>query len=287
MSSIPQLAEWWVLNPWVGIVSLIIAVLSAILMIILHIKGKKVKLPCYTFRSNNLVKDLFSRIGPLEMRYSGQQIENLTVTKIAFWNAGRDTIDKRDIVSADPPTVHVKEGYKILEPIKLYAINPSNQFSTITSEDRSYFTLQFDYVDKGEGVVIQFFHTGLSSEDVEISGRIKGAGELIYKFAPNLERHSILLPSSLLSSRHPSLSVKKRRYNILLAMFIIPVVSVVLFVLLLWTVANVVITEEPFLSATFMPAIVIYLIVYWGLGFYLLKRRIPKGFDAFEEEFEF
>ena len=276
------MVEWLGTNPWLGIVSLIIAVLGVALAIIFYIKGKKVKLPCYTFRSNNLVKDLVSRIDPLEMRYSGKQIENLTVTKIAFLNAGRDTIDKRDIVSADPLTVHVKGGYKILEPIKLYEINPSNQFSTITSEDRSYFTLQFDYVDKEEGVVIQFFHTGLSNEDVEISGRIKGAGELIYKFTPNLERPFILLSSSLLSSHHPSLPVKKRHYNIVLMMFIasvVPVVSVL--------VDNVVRTEGPFLSMEFMLAIVIFLIVYWGVGFYLLKRRIPKGFDAFEEEFEF
>lgn len=284
MSSISQLTEWLGTNPWLGIVSLIIAVLSVILMIIFYIKSKKVKLPCYTFRSNNLVKDLFSRISPLEMRYSGQQIENLTVTKIAFWNAGRDTIDKRDIVSADPLTVHVKEGYKILEPIKLYEINPSNQFSTITSEDRSYFTLQFDYVDKGEGVVIQFFHTGLSSKDVEISGRIKGAGELIYKFAPNLERYPILRSFSLLSSYHPSVSVKKRCYNLAMVLFIIPVASIVL---ALWIVDNVVITEGPFSQMAFMLASFIYLIAYWGLGFYLLKRRMPKGFDTFEEEFEF
>lgn len=49
-----------------------------------------------------------------EMRYSGPQIENLTVTKIAFWNAGRDTIDNQDVASAGP-FVHVKEGYKILD----------------------------------------------------------------------------------------------------------------------------------------------------------------------------
>lgn len=278
MSSFSQLAEWWGLNPWVGIVSLVIAVLSAILMIIFYIKEKKVKSPCYTVQSNNLVRDLVSRIDPLEMRYSGQQIENLTVTKLAFWNAGRDTIDNQDVASADPLTVHVKEGYKILDTKILHEKNPTNQFSTTTSDDRSYFTLQFDYVDKGEGVVIQFFHTGLSNEDIEIGGRIKGAGELIYKFAPNLERHPILLPPSLFSYR------KKRRSNIVLMMFILPAVSIGL---LLWTIDTIVITEDIFVPMEFMLGSAICLIAYWGLGFYLLKRRTPKGFDAFEEEFEF
>ena len=268
MSSFLQLVEWLGTNPWLGITSLIIAVLGVALAIIFYIKGKKVKLPCYTFRSNNIVKDLFSRIGPLEMRYSGQQIENLTVTKIAFWNAGRDTINNQDVASADPLTVHVKEGYKILDTKILHEKNPTNQFSTTTSEDRSYFTLQFDYVDKGEGVVILFFHTGLSSEDIEIGGRIKGAGELIYKFAPNLERHPILLPPSLFSSR------KKRRYNIVLMLFILPVVSVVL---LLWTIDTIFRTEGIFLPMEFMLGSAICLIAYWGFGILFTKKTNTQG----------
>jgi hypothetical protein len=136
MSSISQLAEWFGMNPWLSLLSFILAVLGVALAIIFYFKGRKVKLPCYAVRSTNIVRNLVSKIESLEMLYSGEPIENLTVTKFAFWNAGRDTIDRRDIASADPLTFHVKRGYKILDAKILSEKKKSNKFSITTSPDR-------------------------------------------------------------------------------------------------------------------------------------------------------
>jgi hypothetical protein len=31
--------------------------------------------------------------------------------------------------------------------------------------------------------------------------------------------------------------------------------------------------------------VVLATITYWGMGFYIIRRKIPKGFDVFEEDF--
>ncbi|MFA4955650.1 MAG: hypothetical protein WC556_01590 [Candidatus Methanoperedens sp.] len=190
-------------SPWFGFVGFLLAIISIAATIVIYQKSKRVKIPCYSIRSTSLVRDLVSKIEPLKIFYSSEPIENLTVTKMMFWNAGQDTINKQDIASAEPITVQVKEGYKILNPPKIIQMkNPANQFS-ITS-NQSFITLNFDYVDKDEGVIIEFFHTGKSSEDVQVRGKIKGVGELKYKDVPKTNEYLLsffgLITAGLLSA---------------------------------------------------------------------------------------
>lgn len=269
MNSFLQLADWLGTNPWLSIASFIIAVISVVLAIIFYSKSKKVKSPCYAIRSINIVRDLVSKIESLEMLFAGQPIENLTVTKIAFWNAGNDTINSYDIPIAEPLTVHIKKGYQILDAKILYSKNPANQFSISTSDDHSFVNLQFDYIDKEEGGVIQLIHTGTTDEDIEISGTIKGAGKLIKKYVPRSDK---IYPSS--QNKQPSAKSRKLgRYFL----------SILLFGLPLTIIANIFKGEINEIGELLFSSLII--LVYWGFGYHIIKRRIPKGFDVFEEEF--
>ncbi len=249
------------MNPWLSIASLIIAVFGVGLAIIFYIKGKRVKLPFYADRSVNIVKDLVSRFESLEMLYSGQPIENLTVTKTAFWNGGRDTIKGGDVASADPLSVHVKKGCKILDAKILYTKNPANQFSITTSDDQSYITLQFDYVDKGEGVVIQLIHTCTSSEDIKIRGTIKGAGKPVHRYVPTS-------------------STKRFRYIIAILYFSIPPILMAYLFLAKFFAKP----ENPLTLIVNVVVLASIFIGYSWLGFNTLKKRVPKGFDVFQEK---
>ena len=260
VSSYSQLTEWLETNPWWGFVGFIMAILGFASAIIIYIKVKNVKSPCYAVQSRNIVRDLVSKIDSLEMLYSGKPIENLTVTKIAFWNAGRDTINSQDIASTDPLTVHVKKGCKILDTKVLYTKKLVNLFSITTADDQSNITLNFEYLDKDEGAVIQILHTGKSSEDIEIRGTIKGAGKLAQKHVPRLRGDIPLFPS---------LPNKMRRLIFALIYFLFPIPVFVLMYL--------------YGGIDGMVAGIIILIFYWGMGLHIIKRRLPKGFDVFEE----
>lgn len=167
-------------NPWLTVLSLIVAIIGIILTIIFYFKSKKVKSPCYAIRSNNIIKDFVSKFEALEMRYAGQVIKNLTVSKIAFWNTGGETIDKDDIIRADPIVISIKNDFKILD-FKIIAMdNKTNNFQLARNEDQSNVNINFDYIDKNDGIVIQLIHTGYSNNDIDIHGRLKGAGEIIF-----------------------------------------------------------------------------------------------------------
>ena len=164
-------------NPLIGILSFIAAIISIILAIIFYKYSRKLKKPYYTISSHNLIKDFVSKINSLDIKYSGKPIKNFTISKIAFWNSGNETIDKDDIVNADPIIIHVKNDGKILEAKIIASNNESNCFSLTDVYDDCKINMNFDYIDKDDGVGIQVYHTGSSNKDIEVCGRIKGVGK--------------------------------------------------------------------------------------------------------------
>lgn len=84
----------------------IVGIVGIILAIYFYFKNKKIKEPVYALRDLNLIKDLINTPEALEMFYAGNKINNLSVAKIAFWNAGRDTINEKDIAKADPLAIY-------------------------------------------------------------------------------------------------------------------------------------------------------------------------------------
>ena len=155
----------------------IISVFVAIVSIAITFKSKRERKPRYSILSYNIIKDFVNMFDALEIRYAGQTVKDLTVSKIIFWNAGRETIDKDDIVKADPITIRMSDNYKILDQNIIAMNNETDNFYLIPSEDGSKVIVEFDYIDKNDGAVFQIIHTGKSNKDIEFHGRIKGAGE--------------------------------------------------------------------------------------------------------------
>jgi hypothetical protein len=155
-----------------------LTVLSILLAFVFYFKSRRTRQPLYSVRSAHLIRNLQKRQGILEIRYAGEPIVNLTATMVALWNNGRETIDSHDIAPADRLRVRVADGLKILDVEVLNAINTANEFSVSNSNDGSHAILSFNYLDRGDGAVIQVLHTGSSSRDVEVCGTIKGGARV-------------------------------------------------------------------------------------------------------------
>ena len=158
----------------IGLIGLLVGAIG----VWIALKGIKRKLPRYSIRSMNLIEDRISSIDSLQMRYGGEAIRNLTVSEITFWNAGRDTIQHDDIPEADPPRITVVGEARILRAVVLERSSEANQAMLQLLPDQQTVRIVFDYLDQNEGIVIQVLHTGLSEEDLEFNGSIKGAGRL-------------------------------------------------------------------------------------------------------------
>lgn len=242
------------LNSIASIVAIVISIV-AIVVTRWYYKEKK---PFYSIRSVNIIKNIFDDFDLLELSYSGEKIENFTVSKIAFWNGGLETIHRKDIVSSEPLIVKAKEGTDILDAKIIYSRDPANEFSL--TKHQLQFRLDFDYIDKGHGTIIQLIHTGLSNTDIEVKGKIKGAGPLKMKSIPQN------------STKFWNLSPRTSQYVYgMLPVFVSLIYLYVSFIVLTNVILSIIIG---FLS-----------IAMFLLGCFIIKNRIPKGFDALYDKF--
>ncbi|HHT9124318.1 MAG TPA: hypothetical protein ACFYD6_00705 [Candidatus Brocadiia bacterium] len=248
-----KLTEWLKKNPWWGALGFLLALFSIILAVIFFISGRRTKEPTYAIQSTNLIQDFTSRFEALEITFAGKRISNFTATKVAFWNNGKETINSSDIVFADPLMIKVKNECKILDSSVSHPKEGSNpnQFKIVPSEDGSHVLIQFDYLDKDEGGVIQLLHTGKSSDDVEVCGTVKEYGKPKRRAFPIIMTYGTVLV--------------KRRF---IVVFLV-VLPFILYVMEFLTSSQLV--------TKIVPSVM--LVILLGFGFYMFKRHVPKGFE--------
>lgn len=178
MGDLSILLEEILRNPWVVLVGYILSIVSLILAILFYFKGKKEKKPKYFVTSRNLIRNYSSLYKMLSIKYNETPIDNFTVSTVTFWNEGKETIHGSDITSTEPILVKALNGKRIVDIEILYRSNNANQLNAQISGDSKYITITFDYLDYMDGVVIQVFHTGTSSDDICLLGTVKGYGQI-------------------------------------------------------------------------------------------------------------
>ena len=136
------------------------------------------KRPLYAIKSFNLINDSSSKINNLDIKYKFcnanktacelKPIERITVTKILFWNAGREKIDKTD-VDDNPITIKASRNNKILESKVINVANKKTNFKL----DQLSNIISFSFLDTSNGGVIEVIHTGKSDEDIFLDGYVE------------------------------------------------------------------------------------------------------------------
>ena len=175
---IDGVAQWLSQNPW-NVVFLVLTIFSMVLSLTLYVKGKKERRPCFNLRTFQLIQDSISKIEAVEIRYQGQIVPNLSMTKLALWNAGREAINSQDIASKDPLRIAVTPQAILLGAEISYATNPVNNFSVRPDLSNGEVRIDFDYFHKDEGVVFTLYHTGRGDEDVALKGTVKGVSRIV------------------------------------------------------------------------------------------------------------
>lgn len=155
---------------------LIIGLSGIILAIYFFVKSKKIKKKYYQLKSFNLIHESVSDLPDLEVKYKGNVVNNLTITKIAIWNSGNQTINKQDIVDLDPLRIYGRDGIEIFDIEIIDVVESSNDYKLTKKEDS--WNLNFDYVDPNHGCGLVIYHSGKESNDILISGKLKGQGSI-------------------------------------------------------------------------------------------------------------
>lgn len=132
-----------------------------------------IKEPVYSIKSNNIVSGSISKFENLKVLYKDREIENLTISKILFFNRGNETITSNDLKTINPIKFG-SETSRVLDASLIQVNNHSNNIKVDFNKDTEYIDIDFDYLDHNQGFVVQVIHTGTSSVDLDLEGAIIG-----------------------------------------------------------------------------------------------------------------
>lgn len=171
-----NISSFLIANPWLNLIFLILAVVSIIVSVALYFRSRKEKILVYMTKSFNLIHNSVVRIPGLSIKYEDNNIDNFTLTKVAFWNKGRGTISNIDIAPTDRVGIYPKEDIAILSAAIVYKTKDSNNFCL--EKVQNGIIVNFDYIDFHQGVIIDVYHTGQDIDSFILKGTVKGGYDL-------------------------------------------------------------------------------------------------------------
>lgn len=167
-------------SPWLNIIFFSLAVIGIILTLYFFFKSKKDKRPVINsktfqlFTASPLIKN------KLEIKYDGRSVDKILLTKIAFWNAGREAIRKDDIAIKDALIIHAPNN-TIIYDFEIIDQNQANGFF-IEKINEHELRIIFDYINFNDGILLNIFHSDLRSEKIKVTGSFIGANKLVEGF---------------------------------------------------------------------------------------------------------
>ena len=161
------------LGDYLGILGFIIGVIG----IVLTIRSKKRKKISYEKNDFNLINEkAINKTENLEVFHNKTKIKNLTISKIAIWNSGNQTIKKGDISETSQLMINLDENVSILEQ---KVLSTSHNDLKVSIKNKTKFPIiKFNYLEPNNGFLIQITHTGRNSDCLNISGKIIGGSKI-------------------------------------------------------------------------------------------------------------
>lgn len=169
-----------------------LTIASFALAIVFYLKSRKDKILRYDIRTFNIIKNSINKYDLLSVEYDGHKIDNLTISKVAIWNAGKESIRSTDIPKSSPFLINATDGI-ILSSNVITQNNEANMFGCTISDDRSSVLIDFDFIDYDNTAIIEILHT---SNTLSVSGCVIG-GKGIFKssfskLSPLIRRKAIV-----------------------------------------------------------------------------------------------
>lgn len=258
-------------------ITLFIAILGIGLAIFFYLKSVKKKKPVYTLRTFSLITENVKKVPSISIKHGDKNIGNLSITRIAFWNSGKETIDKNDIARKSPIKFVIDEKHEILDAEILYCKNPSNDFKI--NANKKEVIIKFDYFDNEEGIILQIYHTGNSNKNFSVSGSIKSVNEIInIKESSYIENKMLWLIEKFDINKVRRFMRKAYAIHLIIFSILLPIAYVSQYIPAIKKFAS---DEFSFVFFTF---IVFFSFLFLNVGIRKLKKPTPKGFEIFYDE---
>lgn len=176
MEILLSISSWISSSPYLNLVFLFLAIVSIFMSIFFYYKGKRTKKPTYLYKSFALIENSISALEGLEIKYNKEQIDTLTLTKFAIWNAGNDIIEGSDIAQADKLRITLPNDKRIINIKPIFNRKVANSITIDIQNNEGY--INFDFLDFGDGAIFEIYHTSNHKDKVHLKGIIKGVQNL-------------------------------------------------------------------------------------------------------------
>lgn len=213
----------------VAVVGTVVSVIGIPLAILLARRGRKRPSLRYVVDFERIVRSEDRFLDTEFLRTpSGRPVTQISRTTVALWNYQGDTVRGDDIVPHDKLRVQLESNDEALQVRLTGRSRAQNKLAALISEnDKSSVSIDFDFLDSGDGGVIEIIHQGSSTPTVV--GTVRGA-ELSGR------SHASLAPDALkLMSRSAIRRIIQRVKGeppYLATVLLIPLLGLILFTLL-------------------------------------------------------
>jgi len=260
-------------NTWLINISNLLALVGISFSFMFYFKSKKNKKPIYRIRNINLLEENISKITSVDISYQGNRIENLSISRIMIWNAGKETINNTDIAKNDKFRIEIDKEFKIFEHKLIFQKNLANGFK-LTKINDNVLEIDFDYFDYEEGIIIEIYHTAIIGESIKVKGSFKGVKKIIRDNSAKEILTSLDKLSSILDFIFDYMSKKR---------ILIPFYSILIAFLIIYTIFTFDIKDKNAILTII--ATVMIVLLYLVLLYITAKTKVPKDFDLFKSEF--
>lgn len=181
----------------IGISGIIIGLMVAA---VVHYRERKEKKPVYSMETINVVNNRGRIIDDIHVFWKDQEVPNLSITRIYFYNEGNLPIVASDVLSNNPLRLEMTSGCKILEYSVTMSSQKDNEITLHCSSDGKRLDMQFVYLDPKDRFIVTIYHTALNSEDINLLGKIVGVPKILRKIDPHQESSKDEMLFAILSS---------------------------------------------------------------------------------------
>jgi hypothetical protein len=174
---------------YIGIILATIGLIAQIYFNIIRPRGKK-RIVFYIYEE---IQSLSHHGGGAKrIHYKGKIQKFVRISYIFFWNSGWDTISNTDIPNKGKITIiPFNKDIAILGADLIKVNNLANDVKIQYIEKNNEVTIDFDYLDNGNGGIIQIINNGMEEKSFNVVGEIKGVKTPISPtiFPPTREFH--------------------------------------------------------------------------------------------------
>lgn len=174
---LPDMLWNWVCTNWFGALCLFLGLIPTI---IVYRWQRKDKRPYYSRRTTVIIANAKEAFPAVAIHYKGHadDIDSLSATVFAVWNAGRATLDKNDVVLLKPLSISTSQSVKLLGASIIQTNNATCGALCTFKKTSNSATLTFDFLDCCNGFVVEVLHTGINYKDIKIEGAFKECGDI-------------------------------------------------------------------------------------------------------------